>query len=211
MLLISLLYKLIGAILTSASSPLTRINFFFFFNYFSFSVLSIQKVWKKEETCQDYVCFPALFKLLFVYSEEYLPLCASQPEVISSSNGCVWTPAAGQEADKFFLLICVKSAERFSVSLDQLVEWLPTEFYLWNWCGIMFGESSSNTKTMGIYREGKIFPELIPCPAGTFWPFLWHCPYSAVNIIEELKVVFLLHPEMLDVKQNKCEFWYVAR
>lgn len=41
---------------------------------------------------------------------------------MSSSNGCVWTPAADQEADKFFLLVFVKSAERFSVNLDQFVE-----------------------------------------------------------------------------------------
>lgn len=41
---------------------------------------------------------------------------------MSSSNGCLWTPAADQEADKFFLSVCVKSLERSSVNLDQLVE-----------------------------------------------------------------------------------------
>lgn len=137
-------------------------------------------------------------------------LCILTRSYMSSSNGCLWTPAADQEAGKFFLLVCIKSAER-SVNLDQLVEWLPTEFYLWNWCGIILGESPSTKKTMGLYREGKMFPELVPSPARRLWPFLWHCPYSMMNIIAELEAVFLLHPETLDVKQNKCKFWYVAR
>jgi len=32
-----------------------------------------------------------------------------------------------------------------------------------------------------------------------------------MNITAELQAVSLLHPEMVDVKQQRCKFWNVAR